>query len=92
MALKQQEIFAQKRMIRIIQGLIFALCLPLRMKVRRDKGGSVNRKFIDTINKTRREGMDNFVQKALRVEVLNNLMRTRMEQIGMKIPDDPNSK
>jgi len=36
--------------------------------------------------------MDNFVQKALRVEVLNNLMRTRMEQIGMKIPDDPNPK
>jgi len=42
----------------------------------------------NTINKTRREGMDNFVQKALRVEVLNNLMRTRMEQIGMTIPED----
>ncbi len=69
------------------------LCPLLRMKVKYFyKGKFLLGNFLDTINKTRREGMDNFVQKALRVEVLNNLMRTRMEQIGMKIPDDPNPK
>lgn len=38
-------------------------------------------KSLETINKARREGMDNFCQKPLRVEVLNNLIRTRSEEI-----------
>lgn len=37
---------------------------------------------IETINKAKREGMDNFCQKPLRLEVLNNLIRTRTEEIA----------
>jgi len=37
----------------------------------------------ETINKAKREGMDNFCQKPLRVEVLNNLIKTRCQEIGI---------
>ena len=43
--------------------------------------------FIETINRTRKEGMDNFCQKPLRSEVLNNLIKTRSEQIGIKLTE-----
>jgi CheY-like chemotaxis protein len=41
----------------------------------------------DIANKVKREGMNNFCQKPLRVEVLNNLIKQRCEEIGIPLPE-----
>jgi len=41
----------------------------------------------DVLARTKKEGMDNFCQKPLRAEVLNNLIMRRSEEIGIKLPE-----
>lgn len=41
----------------------------------------------DIANKVKIQGMNNFCQKPLRVEVLNNLIKQRCEEIGIPLPE-----
>ena len=46
--------------------------------------------FVDAGNRAKREGMNNFCQKPMRLEILNNLIKQRCEEIGIPLPEQVN--